>query len=178
MSPKDASENELSTIREWYHYNTYVRKKYLAAIQKIPTGELVKDRGASFPSLLDIFSHVFFAYRLWFKERYAGERLAEDDEFGRKCRSLQDLEAEEAKMDPFILDFVEKLKPDDLARWIESSTKGEVFRFNVRNMLWHMVEEELQHRGEMNALLWQMDIDPPITGWGSWKRETGSGAFV
>jgi uncharacterized damage-inducible protein DinB len=32
-------------------------------------------------------------------------------------------------------------------------------------MLWTLVGEELQHRGELNALLWQIDIDPPITEW-------------
>ena len=30
------------------------------------------------------------------------------------------------------------------------------------DICWHMVEEELQHRGEINALLWQMDIDPRL----------------
>lgn len=27
---------------------------------------------------------------------------------------------------------------------------------------WPLVEEELQHRGELNALLWQINLDPPI----------------
>jgi len=27
------------------------------------------------------------------------------------------------------------------------------------------VGEELQHRGELNALLWQINIGPPITEW-------------
>jgi hypothetical protein len=31
--------------------------------------------------------------------------------------------------------------------------------------MWHMLEEELQHRGEPNALFWQMDIGPPIDAW-------------
>jgi uncharacterized damage-inducible protein DinB len=28
-----------------------------------------------------------------------------------------------------------------------------------------MFEEEIHHRGELNALLWQMGIDPPAMGW-------------
>jgi uncharacterized damage-inducible protein DinB len=28
------------------------------------------------------------------------------------------------------------------------------------------VEEKLQHRGELNALLWQMGIEPPLVEWG------------
>jgi uncharacterized damage-inducible protein DinB len=168
---------ELDTIREWYQYNDYVRKKYLRAIENLPVDELSKDRGASFPSLLDIFSHIFYAYRLWFQAMYYGITLEKSDQFGRKCESLEELKKDEARMSPYILDFVQNLKPEDLSKWIERDRDGESetpFRFNVRNMLWHLVEEELQHRGELNALLWQMDADPPITGWGTWKKEIGS----
>jgi uncharacterized damage-inducible protein DinB len=33
-----------------------------------------------------------------------------------------------------------------------------------------MVEEELQHRGEINALFWQLGIDPPITEYMDWAK--------
>jgi uncharacterized damage-inducible protein DinB len=35
--------------------------------------------------------------------------------------------------------------------------------FQLRDLLRHMVEEELQHRGELNALFWQMDVRPPLS---------------
>ncbi|MGA8604697.1 MAG: DinB family protein [Thermoplasmata archaeon] len=35
----------------------------------------------------------------------------------------------------------------------------------LRVLLVHMIEEELQHRGEMNALLWQSGRNPPVTGY-------------
>jgi uncharacterized damage-inducible protein DinB len=165
---------DLDSIREWFAYNHFVRKKYLKVLESLTDDQLKQDRGASFPSLLDIAAHIFYAYRLWLGEMYAGEPLEENDYFGKKCASLGELKRGAEKMNPFILEFVEKLRPDALARWIERPRHGEPFRFNVKNMLWHLVEEELQHRGELNALLWQMGIDPPITGWGLWKEETGS----
>jgi uncharacterized damage-inducible protein DinB len=167
---------DLASIREWFAYNDYVRKKYLKVLESLTKEQLTKDRGASFPSLLDISAHIFFAYRLWLNEMYAGVPLNETDSFGRKCESLEELKMEAENMNPYILDFVQKLQPWDLSRWIERTRDGEPFSFNVKNMLWHLIEEELQHRGELNALLWQMDVDPPITGWGTWKRETGSKA--
>jgi uncharacterized damage-inducible protein DinB len=33
------------------------------------------------------------------------------------------------------------------------------------DIVWHMVEEQLQHFGELNALFWQLDIDPPVHAW-------------
>jgi uncharacterized damage-inducible protein DinB len=62
---------------------------------------------------------------------------------------------------------LEEVEPGYLNRRLRSRDRTET----VREMLLHMVEEELQHRGEINALLWQMDIEPPITDWIDWKRE-------
>jgi len=170
------ASGDLHSIREWFEYNDYVRKKYLKLLETIPETQLTTDIGASFPTILDIFEHIFFAYRLWLNEMFSGIPLEDEDVFGRRCMSLEELNADAEKMNPFILDFVGKLQSHDLDRWIERPRDGENFRFNVKNMLWHLVEEELQHRGELNALLWQMEIDPPITGWGTWKREIGSDA--
>jgi len=167
---------DLESIREWFAYNDYIRKKYLKTVEGLSEEQLTKDRGASFPSILDIFEHIYWAYRVWLDERYGGVQLKENDTFGRKCASLKELKEDAEKMNPYILEFVTKLQPQDLGRWIERTRNGEPFSFNVKNMLWHLVEEELQHRGELNALLWQMDVDPPVTGWGTWKRETGSTA--
>ncbi len=167
---------DLSSIREWFSYNDYVRKKYLKVLESLPKEQLTKDRGASFPTLLDIAAHVFFAYRLWLNQMYAGVPLDKDDSFGRRCASIEELKGDAERMSPQILEFVQRLRPEDLGRWIDRPRDGEPFRFNVKNMLWHLIEEELQHRGELNALLWQFDVDPPVTGWGAWKRETGSNA--
>lgn len=42
-------------------------------------------------------------------------------------------------------------------RWDED------FEAPVRETLYHVIGHELQHRGELDALLWQMDVEPPIT---------------
>jgi len=39
--------------------------------------------------------------------------------------------------------------------------------------LWHLVEEELQHRGELNALLWQIDVEAPVSSWIDWNHAKG-----
>lgn len=47
---------------------------------------------------------------------------------------------------------------------------------SLRDICWHMVEEELQRRREMNALLWQMDVDPPIARCEEWVEARGNRA--
>jgi uncharacterized damage-inducible protein DinB len=45
-----------------------------------------------------------------------------------------------------------------------------VITWSLKGMLWHLAEEELQHRGEANALLWQEDVKPPVTSWWWWAN--------
>jgi uncharacterized damage-inducible protein DinB len=54
---------------------------------------------------------------------------------------------------------VNSLKPEDLCNVIKDQNG---INMELRQMLLHMVEEEPQHRGELNALLWQMNVEPPI----------------
>jgi uncharacterized damage-inducible protein DinB len=42
---------------------------------------------------------------------------------------------------------------------------GKTQKITAEDVLIHVFEEEVHHRGELNALLWQMGIDPPPMGW-------------
>ncbi len=165
-----ASErNELEALQDFFEYNTFVRKKYLRTISKLPRKTLTKDRGASFPSILDILTHVLDVYKSWFHVYETGEDLSELKGF-----SLDQVKKLEYEVDRYIGDFMGELKVQDLNKsfqyTIGAGKKKRVITRTLGNMLWHLVEEELQHRGELNALLWQDDIDPPVTSWFRWKK--------
>jgi len=42
----------------------------------------------------------------------------------------------------------------------------------VRDVLIHVITEELHHRGEIIAILWQMNFQPPDMGWLSVMKKT------
>ena len=164
-----SDRNELNLIREWYDYNSQVRKRYFELISKLPEAELTKDRGASFPSILDIFTHVLDAYRWWFLYVYT-DKVSERMLLRDTGLSLGEIKQEEHKIDAFVKMFLRKLSIKDLTKavaWHEVDSKGKSWRIKItmRDMLWQLVGEELQHRGELNALFWQIDVDPPITEW-------------
>lgn len=154
---------ELDTIRELYAYNSRVRKKYLKTIWRLPEKKRYRSRGASFPSLVDIFLHVLDAYRWWFLSVYSRDSSWKDYPLGMKLSRAQAIR-EERKTDRLVLGIVTKLRPRDLSRLL--TIPGRRRRIALRVLLLHMAEEELQHRGEMNALLWQDNVDPPVTGFG------------
>ncbi len=169
---------ELEILKEWFRYNAETRPGYLSAIARLPLEEAIADRGASFP-LLDIFLHVLDAHRVWL-EWAANDRLREwvarRDELRlrTRIRTFPEAEAAMRNVAGMVNGYLASLTESDLPRTIDYDDvdeKGSWFRAHVvvRDMLWHLVEEERQHRGEMNALLWQRDQDPPIVDWIDWK---------
>jgi len=153
---------EFETIRDLYRYNSSVRQKYLKAIWRLPPRERYRGRGASFPSLVDIYMHVLDAYRWWFLSVYGKAGPFDEYPLGQRF-SKAEAERATRSVDQLIQKVLREVGPRGLDRFV--SWKGRrPFRCAVRTMLLHMAEEELQHRGEMNALLWQIDVDPPVTG--------------
>jgi uncharacterized damage-inducible protein DinB len=163
--------SELQAIRDWYEYNSFVRKEYLTAIfQRIPEEERYKDRGASFSSITDIFVHIIDAYRFWFQHVYGRESGPFRRLSGTKKFAYEEVLVENDKMDKQVLGIVRNLNSEDLDTPIiaEDRKYGRVKRLNLQQMLNHMVEEQLQHIGELNALFWQMNIVPPVTEYMDW----------
>jgi uncharacterized damage-inducible protein DinB len=156
--------SELDLIRALYAYNSRTRAKYLTAIWKLPLRARYRNRGASYPSLVDIFLHVLDAYRLWFDEVYAGGPAPEWYPLGQRF-TLAEARREMRSIDRRVLRIVGSLQPRDLDRRFPLPKRWHTRqRAELRVLLVHMIEEELQHRGEMNALLWQAGKNPPVTG--------------
>jgi len=148
--------SELREIRFWYVYNSHVRKKYLRAILGLPKEEILKDRRASYPSILDIFLHVLDGYRYFFfvvKEGQPEEKYPQ----WRGNTAIDQLRQRERELDRRVMNSIDSLSEEDLHRKVMEGA------FELRDLLNHMVEEELQHRGELNAIFWQMNMNPPIS---------------
>ena len=160
---------ELAALRDFFAYNTFVRRKYLDLIVSLPKETIAKDRGASFPSILDIHTHILDVCKSWLHVYEEGEDLPE-----LKGLSVSEVSALEAEVDDYMDDFMQRLSAEDLKKSFQYTVgKGKSKKVRTRilgDMLWHMIEEELQHRGELNALLWQDDIEPPVTSWFEWKE--------
>jgi len=167
---------ELEAIRTWYRYNAEVRPKYLRAIARLPSAKRNFNNGASFP-LLDIFLHVLDAYRWWFRFVYNDDVASfPSNRLRASTRALRQVHKAMVQTTSEVLRFVDRVTEQDLDRVItfrapanDAWTRWRKERVTLRAMLWHMVEEELQHRGEMNALLWRHGVEPPVTEFHIWS---------
>lgn len=166
---------EVEGLRKWYAYNATARRGYFETLSKLPPNELSRDRGASFPTLLDILGHSMGGIETWIvrMSSLTGEPFSPYD--GPEPQSLDDLRKYERGVEKQVDQFFSRLTEKDLDRtffvpkmppwWNEDYTAG------VRNTILHVIEHELQHRGELNALLWQIDVEPPILDWGEFEKE-------
>jgi uncharacterized damage-inducible protein DinB len=168
----NVGNSELQAIREWYAYNTFVRKRYLRFLRKLPRNIVSKDKGASYASILDIFTHVLDAYKLWLEGFYEIRENTKPLEH----LSLKELANEEEELDAYLSKLLQRITPADLERSFEfilTEGKGKrKAKAILANVLWHLVGEDLQHRGEINALLYQENINPPITTWCDWPQNS------
>ncbi len=156
--------SDLDLIRRIYDYNLRTRAKYLTAIWKLPPRARYRDRGASYPSLVDIYLHVLDAYRLWFDEVYGHGATPDWYPLGQRFTRAE-ARRETRAIDRRVLRVLASLRPGDLDRRFALPKRWRARKPVVlRELLVHMIEEELQHRGEMNALLWQAGREPPVTG--------------
>jgi uncharacterized damage-inducible protein DinB len=140
-------------------YSQFLRHKYLETISKLPWEEVIKDRGASFPSLRDIYLHIVFVvdafinYLLQGNPNYPSVNYNEYDSIEKVTKYLEQVESKANA-------YLSKVTPEDLAKNIERKQKdGSTFPV-----------EETHHRGELIALLWQMDVAPPHMGFIQYTR--------
>jgi uncharacterized damage-inducible protein DinB len=168
-------ESEVESIRAWFAYLTDTRGGYLETLAKLPPAELTRDRGASFPTIADIFSHSQGALYLWIG-MCAKFPLPAQDGDPNASRTIDVLRKDETYIQTQVRRLMAELTEADLSRTVFRE-KGKRWNHDchipVRDALWHLVEEELQHRGELNALLWQIDVDPPVTSWIKWAHTVG-----
>ena len=157
-------------IVDLYNYNSYVRKKYLNAIERLPWEEVVKDHSTSFGSIRNVFLHVLDAYRRWFHaviKRVPYQRDYTLISTAENYKSVDDLRRFEKEIDSLVPGIVESLHVEDLSRVFEVEGRDKIKRnITMEDILMHMIEEELQHRVEINCMFWQQNIDPPITAYG------------
>lgn len=163
---------ELDAIRTFFQYNARVRRHYLSALLAISPEERLKDRGASYPSLQEIFVHVLDGINWWLKfvpEDRAGAATL----LPARTLTSAELTDQVARTERLAADFMDTLDETSLTREMichfSENGKTTESRFPIGDVLWHVVEEELQHRGELNALMWQMDVDPPIATVDDWN---------
>ena len=168
MARRSRKVDEVDLARAWINWLVDTRRGYLEALLALPTKERLRDRGASYPSIQDIFLHIL-DNNVWWLESVPNDRQPSHREVKGRL-SAAEIRRHARRIARFSRTLAKSLTTGKLNRsCVVRGTAGDgtpfEMRMNLRTIIWHMVEEELQHRGEMNALFWQMDVDAPTRAW-------------
>jgi uncharacterized damage-inducible protein DinB len=151
-------------MRELLEYNHIVRHRYFESFVKMPWKEFTKNREASFNSIRNIFVHTLGAIDYWLdflqKEKLRSKR--EFDEY----RTFDEVGAYMEHVEKRLNDYLQSLSSKGLKKqYTVTGDDHKPTKITAEDILIHVFEEEIHHRGELIALLWQMGIDPPSMGW-------------
>ena len=145
-------------------YNENVRYRYFDSLAKLPWKEYVKNREASFNSLRNIFIHTLETMDYWL-DFLKKENLRSKKEFD-EFKTFDDVESYMEQVKKRMREYLKSLSNVGLKKtYSVTGEKHKSTRITAEDILIHIFEEEIHHRGEMNALLWQMGVDPPPMGW-------------
>jgi len=159
-------------IKELFGYNWYSRRKFLKSMAEIPWEKVVESCGASFDSIRDIFVHSLQAEQFWIR-RLGGKST--EGIYGTPFTKFADVNAIQEyadKVEAETDEYLETLTDEKLDIVFEFKGRdGKMNRHKIEDILMHVVEEEIHHRGELLCIYWQHDIQPPYTSYTAYRGQ-------
>ena len=150
-------------VKQLLEYNEKVRHRYFEALTKLPWEEFVENREASFNSLRNIFIHTLGAIDYWLD--FLQNQKSPYKEFD-EYQTFQDVRDRMKYIEKRMRDYLNSLPIGGLEKkYTVTNDAKKTVEVTAEDILIHVFEEEVHHRGEFIALLWQMGIEPPLMGW-------------
>jgi uncharacterized damage-inducible protein DinB len=152
--------------RRVFTYNEAVLDSFRRALEKLPWSTVTKDRGSGHLSMRNTFVHVLQLQDVWVNyvipgnlSRWRAEGLKDPD----RLKDWTEIRALQRKTWEGIERYLRKLTQRELRRKVHAPwMPGE---YTVSDALYHVTLDQAHHVGELVALLWQDDIQPPETTW-------------
>jgi len=151
-------------IKKLLEYNENLRHRYFETFTKLSWTEFTKNREASFHSMKNIFVHTLGAIDYWLdflQEQNVHSKKDYDD-----YKTLEQVKAYMEHVEKRMHAYLSSLSNEGLQKtYTIKGDDNKTRRITAEDALIHVFEEEVHHRGELNALLWQIGTDPPPMGW-------------
>jgi len=156
--------SQVVDIRELMEYNQIVRHRYFDSFVRLSWAEFTKNREASFNSIRNIFVHTLSAVDYWL-DFLQKEDLHSKRKFDEYI-TYDDVRAYMEHVEKRTHDYLHSLTSKGLKKtYTVTGEDHKATKITAEDVLIHVFEEEVHHRGELIALLWQMGIAPPSMGW-------------
>jgi uncharacterized damage-inducible protein DinB len=151
-------------IIKMLEYSQYLRHAYFDTFTRLSWDEFLKDRGASFGSIRNIFLHCVEVL-----DRYVNQYIRGNSECPRinfdDYDSIDKIKIYLYRVESDVNGYLKTITPEELTRKFERKFTSGTVTITVEDALIDIFQEETHHYGEFIALLWQIKIEPPHLGW-------------
>jgi uncharacterized damage-inducible protein DinB len=161
-------------FRELFTYNHTVRQNYIDTFKKTLSWELmIKNHETGWQSLKDTLLHIIWVEDSWINYSIHGLEDPNRPFPYSKYDSWKYIEEYNLKVISKVDNYLSSLTAESLYKPVSRLNKDGIRRNTIaKEVLIHVFTEELHHRGEIIAILWQMDIQPSDMGWLSVMKKT------
>jgi uncharacterized damage-inducible protein DinB len=161
-------------FKELFAYNHTVRQNYIDTFKKILSwDQMIKNHETGWLSLKDTLLHIIWAEDSWINYSIQGLEDPNRPFPYSHYNSWKYIEDYNTTVISKVDNYLSSLTVASLYKSVSRLNKDGVRRNTIaKDVLIHVFTEELHHRGEIIAILWQMDIPPPDMGWLSVMKKT------
>ena len=149
----------MAVFQELFDYNYWARDRQLEACAVLTPEEFIRPLGNSFPSLRDTLAHLLGAEWVWL-ERWNGRfphAMLQAGEFP----TVASIEQRWGVVERSMRQYLAGLSEDFLARPLTyTNMKGENWTYPLWRMLFHLINHQTYHRGQVTTLLRQVGAEP------------------
>lgn len=160
----DAEMIPVSVIQEMFTYNYWARDLQLQACAALTPEQLSRPLGNSFSSIRETLAHLLGAEWVWL-ERWRGHSptMRETSELAsERFVNLSAIEecwrTVESDMREYLTDLTEEKLTQPLTY---DNPKGESWTYPLWRTLFHLINHQTYHRGQITTMLRQIGIQPP-----------------
>ena len=140
---------------------------------EIPWETVTKNCGASFDSIRDIFVHSLQAEQFWIRRLSGKSTEGIYNTPFSKFSNINTIQEYADKVETETNEYLKTLTDEKLQSVFEfKGWDGKTNRNRIENILMHVIEEEIHHRGELLCIYWQNDIKPPYTSYMAYTSQS------
>jgi len=145
-----------------YNYSARVRRKFATKLAGLPWQLVEKNREASYYSMKNILLHIVdnedWIVNWVIRGKPSDYKRRRWEEYTDMRKVLDHLEEVELRTRRYL----DALNAAELSRHVDFVLQsGERFDMTVEESLFQTFTEQLYHMGELIALLWQENVEPP-----------------
>jgi uncharacterized damage-inducible protein DinB len=151
----------ISLLRGFARNNAWANHRLYGACARLSHAELHAERTSFFPTIARTLNHILIVDWYYLDALVRGGRgraaFASEEPFAE----LGALRAAQRASDLALIAFVEHLREPDLAADVQLERRDHVQFESAGDVLAHLLQHQIHHRGQVHATLSGTDVPPP-----------------